>query len=546
MRSSIRYASLISLFLFNACTQMKEKADLIITNGVIYSADSLNTVAEAMAVKNGKILATGTNKAISDGFRSDETLDLQGKAVFPGFIDAHCHFMGYALGLQYVDLAGSASFEEVLQRLKMAKHPDKHDWLVGRGWDHNLWERKEFPDNIKLNDLFPDTPVMLIRIDGHVVLANDEALKRAGIGIKKQFNDGQVEMKDGRMTGILTESAADCMRNAVPKPAGEELFDLVHEAEKRCFAVGLTGVSDAGLDYDQIMTIDMLQKSGRLKMQVYAMLAPTRQNIDTFLRKGICQTNKLVVRSVKIYADGSLGSRTAQLKQPYSDAPGNSGVLVTNPDTIRALCKLAIEQGYQVNTHCIGDSAVSMMLHIYAGFLKGKNDLRWRIEHAQVVDPEDLHYFRDFSVIPSVQATHATSDMYWAGRRLGKDRIKGAYAYRDLMMQNGWIANGTDFPIENISPLLTFYAAVVRKDLNSFPSVGFQAENALSREDALRSISIWAARADFLENRKGSLEEGKDADFVILDQDIMRIPDRKLPDVRVLKTFVGGEEVFRQ
>ena len=546
MRSNVIIFSLLTFLLFDACKQMKEKADLIITNGIIYTLDSLNSHAEAMAVKNGKILAIGPSKTISEDFQAPERLDLKGKSLFPGFIDAHCHFLGYALGLQYIDLSGLQSFGEVLERLKTVDCKNTNKWLVGRGWDQNLWENKEFPDNSLLNKLYPTTPVMLIRVDGHVVLANQEALKRAGIGSANQFGDGQVQMKNGQMTGILSETAADHIRERVPQPKGEELVNLVKKAEQRCLAVGLTCVSDAGLDYNQVMEIDSLQKSGSLNMQVYAMLAPNKTNIDKFLRKGQFKTDKLVVRSIKIYADGSLGSKTARLKLPYCDAPATSGMIVTLPDSIKALCKLAYDHGYQVNTHCIGDSANNMILNIYATYLTGKNDLRWRIEHAQVVDPADVHFFGDYSVIPSVQATHATSDMYWAERRLGTERIKGAYAYKVLMLQNGWIANGTDFPIENISPLLTFYAAVSRQDLNGFPVGGFQIENALSRDEALRSITIWAAKADFLEKNKGSLEVGKDADFVILDQDIMQVPIRKVPDVKVLMTLILGKVVFIQ
>jgi len=532
-----------SICFFNSCVQMKKKVDLIVTNGVIYTADSLDTRAEAMAVSNGKIVATGTRQVIEDGFHAPEVVDLQGKTVFPGFIDAHCHFMGFALGLQYIDLNGLTSFDAVLDRLKRAPKPGKGRWIVGRGWDQNLWSSKKFPDNTLLNRIFPDIPVMLIRIDGHVVLANQEALKRAGIGMDHHFTNGQVEMKNGRLTGILSETAADLIREKVPEPDGEELAELLEQAEKSCFSVGLTMVSDAGLDYPQLLFLDTLQKSGKIRMQVYAMLTPTEKNISLFVKHGIYKTDKLVIRSIKIYADGSLGSRTARLKQPYADDNATSGIIVTSLDSIRALCRLAFENGYQVNTHCIGDSANSLMLNIYGNFLKGKNDLRWRIEHAQVVDPEDIHLFGDYSVVPSVQATHATSDMNWAGNRLGPVRMAGAYAYSTLMKQNGWIANGTDFPIEGISPILTFYAAVSRNDLQGFPEGGFLMNNALTREEALHSITIWAAKADFMESEKGSLEAGKDADFVILDEDIMQIPLSKIPSVQVIHTFIRGAKV---
>jgi hypothetical protein len=524
---------------------MRDKVDLIITSGTIYTVDAVNSRAEAMAIHRGKILAVGTNSFITGNYQGSRIMDMKGKFIYPGFIDAHCHFFGYALGLQYVDLLGCTSFDEVLVRLKKSGEQDTGKWIVGRGWDQNLWSEKKFPENSKLTELYPDIPVMLIRVDGHVVLANQEALKRAGIGIKNKFG-AQVESQNGRLTGILSETAADQMRQTVPSPQGTELINLLKKAEEQCFGVGLTMVSDAGLDYEQIVIIDSLQKSDVLKMKVYAMLTPNQKNMDELVMKGPYLTNQLFVRSIKIYADGSLGSRTARLKQPYSDMPSSSGIVVTPPDSILKLCKTAYEHGYQVNTHCIGDSATNQMLHIYGSFLKGKNDLRWRIEHAQVVAPEDVHFFGDYSIIPSVQATHATSDMKWAEERLGPVRIHGAYAYKSLMEQNGWIANGTDFPIEHISPLFTFYAAVARKDQSGFPSGGYQMENALSREDALRSITIWAAKADFAEKTKGSLETGKDADFVVLDQDILQVIASDLPSVKIDRTFIDGQEVWNK
>jgi hypothetical protein len=525
---------------------MKDKIDLIVTNGVIYTVDDGNPRVEAMAVHHGKIIAVGSRKSISDQYDATRVLDLNGKFMYPGFIDAHCHFVGYALGLQYADLTGCGSFEQVLGRLKKSGAKGSDKWLVGRGWDQNLWADRTFPDNSRLNELFPDIPVVLIRVDGHVVLANQAALKEAKITSPRQFGEGQVEVKNGRLTGILSETAADRMREAVPAPKGAGLVNLLNRAEQQCFAVGLTTVSDAGLDYDQVLTVDSLQKGGKLKMQVYAMLTPNERNLNELVSKGPYKTDRLVIRSIKIYADGSLGSRTARLKKPYTDAPTISGMIVTPPDSIRRLCKMALEHGYQVNTHCIGDSANALLLKIYGEFLKGKNDLRWRIEHAQVVDKKDVHFFGDYSVVPSVQATHATSDMNWAELRLGPARIGGAYAYKTLMKQNGWIANGTDFPIENISPLFTFFAAVARRDLNGLPETGYRMENALSREEALRSITIWAAKADFWEQSKGSLSVGKDADFVVLDQDIMQIPTRNVLTTKVLQTFIMGEEVHRK
>jgi predicted amidohydrolase YtcJ len=353
-------------------------------------------------------------------------------------------------------------------------------------------------------------------------------------------------MKNGRMTGILTENAGDRMKNSIPLPSRWEQTALLKWAQANCFAAGLTGVTDAGLDFPVVSLLDSLQQQGVLKMRLYVMLTPTVENILNFINEGQIISPRLIIRSIKIYADGSLGSRTALLKAPYSDDPLRSGIQVTSADSIRKICALAAKNGYQVNTHAIGDSAVSLVLGIYSEFLKGKNDLRWRIEHAQVVDPQDIPMFGSYSVVPSVQATHATSDMYWAPDRLGAHRIRWAYAYKNLLDQNGWLANGTDFPVEKISPLLTFYAAVARQDTKGFPEKGFQPENALSREEALRSITIWAAKAGFLENIRGSIDIGKMADFVILDKDIMTCPLSEIPSVKVMMTVVGGEKVYNQ
>ncbi len=543
MRKFVQLSIIIPFFMVTGCINNSQKADLIVFNGRIYTVDSVGRFDSAMAVKNGKVIATGTAAELFERFRFSDTLDLQGKCVFPGFIDAHAHFFGYALSLQYIDLKGSFSFDEVLSRVIQAGKPHSGDWVVGRGWDQNLWPVRIFPDNEQLSRLFPDNPVVLIRIDGHAALANESALKAAGMDRLKQFLPEEVRMKNGKPTGMLTENAADFIREKIPVPQGSQLIELLQKAETNCFNAGLTGVSDAGLGYDRVILTDSLQKNGLLKIFVNAWLTPDPENLEKFVANGPMLTYHLSVRSIKIYADGSLGSRTACLKEPYYDEPATSGMIVTKPDSIRRLCQTAYEKGYQVNTHCIGDSAVAMMLQIYGSFLKGKNDLRWRIEHAQVVDPDDLHWFGDFSIIPSIQGTHATSDMGWAGQRLGSHRMKGAYAYRSLLAQNGWIANGTDFPIEHIDPVMTFYATVARKDSNGYPEQGFYQEEGLSRMDALRSITIWAAKAGFSEKVKGSLEAGKDADFVILDRDLMEVPEADIPGTRIIGTFIRGIKV---
>jgi predicted amidohydrolase YtcJ len=548
MKKKLLTLSLPVFFLLNSCNLMKTSTGLIVYNAKIYTVDPVITVNEAMAVNDGKVLSTGSTKDILGRYRSENMIDAGGKAVFPGFIDAHCHFYGYALNFRSVVLNGCNSFNEVLEKLKKAGNPGKDGWIVGRGWDQNLWKEKVFPDCKALDDLFPDNPVVLSRIDGHVVLANSKALLVAGIGVHHAFNPVEVEIKNGRLTGILSENAADHMKQSVPKPNPEELQKLLSRAREDCFSVGLTTVSDAGLEAATVGLFDSLSsgKDSAGMIRIYAMLEPSSENISKYIGKGIYRTPRLFVGAVKVYSDGSLGSRTALLKQQYHDMPGQHGIRVITADSLRKICRLCLEHGYQVNTHAIGDSANKFVLDIYGEYLVGKNDRRWRIEHCQVVDPSDLEKFRKYSVVPSVQATHATSDMGWAKERLGDERIRWAYAYKELMKQNGWIANGTDFPIENISPVNTFYAAVARKDIKGNPPGGFQPENALSREEALRSITIWAARADCWEDEIGSLEPGKNADFVILDRDIMQINESEIPMTRVTSTYLSGKQVYKK
>ena len=535
-------------FLLNSCNLMKTKCDFILYNARLHTVDSVLTITEAMAVKNGKVLATGSAKEILGHYSPEKMLDAGGKPVFPGFIDAHCHFYGYALNFRHIILKGCNSFDAVLGRLKSSGKYKAGDWIVGRGWDHNIWNEKVFPDRKKLDELYPENPVVLIRIDGHVVLANGKALHMAGIDIHNSFNPDEVEVKHGRLTGILSENAADHMKKAIPRPHREELIQLLKRARENCFSAGLTTVSDAGLDAETVGIFDDLtagQDSAGM-IRIYAMLEPSIENVNRYVKNGPYRTPRLLVSSVKVYADGSLGSHTALMKQTYDDMPCQHGIQVISTDSLRKICKLCLEYGYQVNTHAIGDSANKLVLGIYGEYLKGQNDLRWRIEHCQVVDPTDLHKFKEYSVIPSIQATHATSDMGWAGDRLGPERITWAYAYKNLMKQNGWLANGTDFPVENISPIYTFFAAVARKDLKGKPEGGFQLKNALTREEALRSITIWAAMADFWENEIGSLEPGKNADFVILDRDIMEISEEEIPSTEVISTFLSGIEVYKK
>jgi predicted amidohydrolase YtcJ len=522
------------------------KVDLIVSNATVYTVDNAFSVAESFAVKDGRFVAVGSCKEIESKYTSDQVLDLKGKVIYPGFNDAHCHFYGYGMDLmQYVDLGGLSTPENIYQKLQEKKAQLGEGWILGRGWDQNLWPEKTFRDNKQLNELFPETPVYLVRIDGHAAWCNAKALKLAGIDAKTRVEGGDVLLKNGKPTGVLIDNAMQLVFNLIPTPTDELKTKALLEAEKNCFSVGLTSVTDCGLPKETILLIDSLQKKGELQMQMNVMMDPSKENMDYFLKKGPYRTDRLQVRSIKLYADGALGSRGAYLLDDYSDQPGTRGLLMNPESYFEDICQKAYDAGFQVAVHCIGDGANRFILNIFGKYLKDKNDRRWRIEHAQVVHPDDVALFRKYSVIPSVQATHATSDMLWADERLGNDRIKTAYAYQQLLAQNGWIPNGTDFPIEDISPLKTFYASVCRKNLEGVPADGFQMENALTREQALRSITIWAAKAGFEENEKGSIEAGKLADFVVLDIDLMKCLNSDILKAKVSETVLRGEVVFK-
>ncbi|HSC36803.1 MAG TPA: amidohydrolase, partial [Chitinophagaceae bacterium] len=426
--------------------------------------------------------------------------DLQGKFVYPGLIDAHAHFVAYGLGLQTANLVNTESWDDVIYHvadfLADAKGMPSDAWLIGRGWNQNNWAVREFPDKERLDKLFPNRPVFLKRIDGHAAIVNQKALDIAGIKAGDKINGGTIEVIKGKLTGILIDNAVELVASHIPPPNAGELAAALLQAQQNCFAAGLTTVDDCGLGYDAVLFIDSLQKSGVLKMRIYAMLSDEKKNFDFAFAHGKIKTDRLDVRAFKVYADGALGSRGACLLQPYSDKRGWQGFLLNTPAHYDSVAALLIQKGFQMCTHAIGDSGNRIMLHTYGKYLKGKNDLRWRIEHAQVVAPDDIALFGAYSVIPSVQPTHATSDMYWAQDRLGSKRIRTAYAYKALLNQNGWIPLGTDFPVEDISPVNTFYAAVVRKDAKGLPAAGFEPENALSREEALRGMTIWPAKSN--------------------------------------------------
>ena len=528
---------------FFSCTN-KEKTDLLIFNATIYTVDSSFSTAEAMVVKDGKIVATGKTADLEKKYDPKEKLDAGGKFIYPGFIDAHAHFTGYGLNLQTVNVMGTRSWDEVIEKVKIFAAANPEGWITGRGWDQNDWATKDFPTNLKLNELFPDRPVLLRRVDGHAAIANQQALDLAGIKAGDTLTGGEIDEMEGTLTGLLIDNAVGLVAAKIPDASDEKFKNALQAAEKNCFAVGLTTIDDCGLSFSSVDKIRNLQTNGDLKMRLYVMLSDAKENYNYLEKSGPIKTDRLNVRSIKVYADGALGSRGACMLQPYNDKPNWSGFLLSTPAHFDSIANYISQKGWQMCTHAIGDSGNRTILTIYAKYLKGKNDLRWRIEHAQVVNENDFNLFGANSIIPSVQPTHATSDMYWAGDRVGSEREKGAYAYKKLLQQNGWIPLGTDFPVEDISTFKTFYAAVVRKDSKGWPANGYQMENSLNREEALRGMTIWAAISNFEEKEKGSLEKGKFADFIILDADIMKESPEKLLGIKVIKTFLGGEKVY--
>jgi predicted amidohydrolase YtcJ len=567
MKNLLILSSLV-LTLFS-CGEPTNQVDLLVHNAKIYTVNDLFDVSEAMVISEGKVVAIGPENEILNKYKGAaiKIIDAKQKVIYPGFIDAHCHFVGYAKNLNQVNLVGTKSFDEVINRVVSFSESNDNDWIIGRGWDQNDWEVKEFPTKEKLDSLFPDKPVFLKRIDGHAALVNTEALRIANIDAFTKIPGGAIitfnlntsrtpitsakeqtksNADKSALTGILIDNAIELVEEHIPEIDTTKHAELLQIAESNLFEVGVTTVSDAGLDKSKIDFIDKLQQENKLRIKVYAMISGNEEMLNYYLDKGPYKTENLNVCSFKFYADGALGSRGACLLEPYSDIieQMHHGLLLNEEEFFNKYAPLLYEKGFQMNTHCIGDSANRLILDVYGKVLKDVNDKRWRIEHAQVIHPKDFNKFKKYTIIPSIQSTHATSDMYWAEDRLGPERVKGAYAYKDLLEQNGMVALGTDFPVEGINPMNTFYAAVIRKDNKGYPDNGYQMENALSRKEALKGMTIWAAISNFEENEKGSLEVGKAADFVIMDTDIMEAKEDKILGAKVLETFINGESVF--
>ena len=536
---------LISLAIFivtltTSCVQ-KQQVDLIITNGNIYTVNDNFEKAEAIAISNGKIIAVSTSEEIHKNYKSAKKIDVKGKTIIPGLINSYCNFYKLGLSMQNIDLTGTKSFEEVIQRLLIFKNEKNGDLIAGNGWNQNDWENKELPTKARLDKLFPNIPVVLNHQEGDIILLNQAALDLAKIDKNTIVDGGKIIKKQDKLTGLLIGNAKVLVKKITRTPKLNTSVQALKDAENYCLTVGFTTIDEAGLDNEIIDLIDSLQIMGELKIRIYAMINANEKNLNYYLKRGTFKSDRLNVNSFKVFADGALGARNALLKESYSDRDNYIGGLITDPDSIILTAHRIINSNFQMNTYAIGDSANAFILKTYANAIKSQTNRRWRIEHAQVISKEDLDYFTE--IIPSIQPTHALSDLYSPKDRLGSERIKGAFAYKKLLEINGRIALGTDFTDENLDPMYTFYAAVARKDLSGYPKDGFEIENSLTREETLKGMTIWAAYANFEEEEKGSIEVGKFADFIILNQNLMEVKIEDVPNTKVLKTFVNGELV---
>ncbi len=537
------YLYFASLLILAGCGQ-KQQVDLVIKNATVYTMDSAMSKASVVVIDKGKIIATGGADLLQK-YEGRQTEDYTGKFIYPGLNDAHAHFYGLGMYKQTVDLTGTKSWKEVLERCEVFVKANHPAYLTGRGWDQNDWEIKEFPLNDELNRLFPAIPVLLKRVDGHAAIANDAALKLAGLNLSSTIPGGQVIVQHKKLTGLLVDNAVDAVQDQFPKPDRKAIANSLLLAQQECLVFGLTSITDPGLETEVIEVIDSLHKAGTLKIRINAMISISDRNIAYWFSRKPYITERLNVSSFKMYADGALGSRGACLLQPYSDKHNHFGMLITSPEKMEAYVSQMANSPFQLNTHCIGDSANHYVMGLYAKYLGKNNGRRWRIEHAQIIHQEDFNLFGSYGIIPSAQPTHATSDMYWASERLGEERLKGSYALKLLLRQNGWLPLGTDFPVEYVSPFFTFYAAVARKDSSGFPPQGFQAEHGLTREEALRGMTIWAAKGSFEETSKGSLEAGKVADIVVLNEDLLSDDLLKIRKAKAVVVYIGGEKVIK-
>jgi predicted amidohydrolase YtcJ len=544
---------LLGLIVAAATHAAPPTADLIVHDARIHTVDAARPLARAMAIRDGRVVFVGSEReAMSLRGANTRLLDLDGRTVIPGMIDAHAHLLGLGQGLQTLDLRGTSSYDAVIAKvLERRDATPAGRWIIGRGWDQNDWADTRFPEHAALSAKTGEHPVLLERVDGHAVLVNAAALQAAGIGRDTRDPEGGRIERDaeGEPTGVLVDNAIDLVTKVMPAPTEDELRDAVGRAIAELQRWGLTGIHDAGVPRDVIAVYEALAREGRFGLRNYVMVAGSDGDIDWALARGArngLHDGRLWLRSIKLSADGALGSRGAWLLEPYADAPGHSGLATLPAGRVRAVATRALKAGFQVNTHAIGDRANRVVLDELAQAFDAVPvaDHRFRIEHAQILHPDEIARFAELGVIPSMQGSHQTSDMYWTGARIGPTRELGAYAWRSLLDTGVIVPNGSDLPVELPNPLISFHASVSRQDANDWPAGGWHPEQRMTREEALKSMTLWPAQAAFMEAEVGSLSPGKRADFVVLDQDLMRVPAELILRTRVLQTWLGGVRIY--
>jgi predicted amidohydrolase YtcJ len=522
-----------------------EPAELAVVNASIYTVNPKQPKAKAMAVRAGRIVAVGDTVAEYIGPRT-QVIDAKGAAVIPGLIDSHVHMANFGFMVETFDLRNVKSVAEVAAIVsKRAAGLPKGAWVQGRSWDQTNWGG-EFPDYKSLTAAAPEHPVYLTRVDGHAAWVNKRALELAGITKSTPDPMGGKIVRDaqGEATGILIDRAQGLVGAKIPTASDEQIRQRLRAAAVECAKLGMTSVHDAGVSAQVIRAYKQLVAEGLLTVRVNAMIGGDGPLWQEYLKKGPEIGPYLTVRTIKLVADGAMGSRGAAFWQPYTDDPENTGLLILNQATIEKVSREAVAKGFQVATHAIGDRANRVALDAYGVVLGDNNDKRFRIEHAQAVSLPDFEKFRRFGVIASMQTSHATSDMRWAAKRMGPDRLMGAYAWRRMLQTGVKFANGSDFPVEEPNPFYGFFAAVARQDQQGLPKGGWMPEQKLTREETLHSFTLGGAYAAFEEKDKGSLEVGKLADFVVLASDVMTVPELEIPKVGVRMTFVGGKTVY--
>ncbi|MGK2960825.1 MAG: amidohydrolase [Gemmatimonadaceae bacterium] len=536
-----------------AFAQPQQVADLVVVNARVHTVDDGRPMVSAFAVKDGRFLFAGSDTEVRAlAGPSTRVVDAGQSTIIPGMVDAHAHLLGLGTSLRQVKLAGSATYEEVIARVvERARGMKPGEWIIGRGWDQNLWSGQQFPTHEALSRAVPNNPVVLTRVDGHALLANSMAMRAAGVTAATLDPEGGriIRFGDNSPSGVFVDNAEGLVTRAIPATTAQQTRDAIIAAIAEANRWGLVGLHDAGASRGTIDIYESLARDRRFNLRAYVMISDDAAAIAHYAARGPqsgLHDGRIWIRSIKLYSDGALGSRGAALLAPYSDDPGNTGLLVTAPAHIQRVALDGLKSGFQVAVHAIGDRGNRIALDAFADALKAvpTADHRFRVEHAQVISLDDIPRFAQLGVIPSMQGSHQTSDMGWAEARVGPQRIKGAYAWRSLLDDGVIIPNGSDFPVEQVNPLISFHSAVTRQDPSNRPPGGWYPEQAMTRSEALKSITIWPAWAAFQEDVMGSISPGKYADFVVLDRDIMSVAPEQILGARVKSTWIGGRVVY--